>query len=170
MSDNFLDQEDEIDDGVTGTNKYLLFHLGNEVYGIGITHVLEVVEMQKITEVPDMPSYYKGVFNLRGKVIPAMDLRIRFRMAEREYDDRTCIIVVRIGDSTIGFIVDTISEVHDIRKDDIQPPPGFKSEDKKGKYISGLGKIGNDVRILIDAERIVTDDDLESISEILKEK
>ncbi len=164
MSDELLDQSDGLEDDETGINKYLLYHLGDEIYGIDIAYVLEIVEMQRITEVPDMPSYFKGVFNLRGKVIPAMDLRIRFSMPEREYDDRTCIIVVQIGTSVVGFIVDTVSEVHDIRDENIEPPPGFKSDDKKGKYISGLAKIENNVRIIIDVQRIIEDEDLDSIS------
>lgn len=168
MSDELLDLSYDLEDDETGVNKYLLYHLGDEIYGIDIAHVLEIVEMQRITEVPDMPLYFKGVFNLRGKVIPAMDLRIRFNMPSREYDDRTCIIVVQIGTSLVGFIVDTVSEVHDIKEGNIEPPPGFKSDDNKGKYISGLAKMGDDVRIIIDVKRIIEDEDLDSINQELE--
>ena len=99
-----------------------------------------------------------------------MDLRIRFRLPEREYDDRTCIIVVQIDASIVGFIVDTVSEVHDIKESSIEPPPGFKGDDKKGKYISGLAKVGNDVRIIIDAKRIVDDEDIDSLVQFSEEK
>ena len=164
MADELLDEIDDLENEDTGTSKYLLFHLGDEIYGIDIAHIVEIVEMQKITEVPDMASYFKGVFNLRGKVIPAMDLRIRFNLPEREYDDRTCIIVVQIDTSIVGFIVDTVSEVHDIKDENIEPPPAFKSDDKKGKYISGSAKINEDVRILVDVRRILSDEELEKIA------
>ncbi len=170
MDDEILDDKNEAGKEESGVNKYLLYHLGDEIYGIDIVHVVEIVEMQKITEVPDMPPYFRGVFNLRGKVIPAMDLRIRFNMPERVYDDRTCIIVVRIGTNSVGFIVDTVSEVHDIRDSDIEPPPGFKSDDNKGKYISGLARIGDDVRIIIDTRRILSDEDVDSIAGNLEEE
>ena len=170
MSDELIDGMDDSMEEETGTSKYLLYHLGDEIYGIDIAHVLEIVEMQKITEVPDMPAYFKGVFNLRGKVIPAMDLRIRFNMPERVYDDRTCIIVVQVENSVVGFIVDTVSEVHDIKENSIEPPPGFKGDDKKGKYISGLAKIGNDVRIIIDAKRILNDEDIDSLVQLSEEE
>ncbi|MBB6481475.1 chemotaxis protein CheW [Spirochaeta isovalerica] len=149
------------DDDLQNQNKYLLFNLGNEVFGLKISSIIQIVEMQKVTEVPDMPPYIKGVINQRGKVIPLMDLRLRFGMPEREYDDRNCIIIVSIHDTFIGFIVDTVAEVHDIEDKDIDPSPGFKKSNLKEKYISGLGKIGDDVKILLDVEKIITPDDLE---------
>ncbi len=149
-----IDDDDELD---TYIDKYLLFHLGNEEYGIDIAQVTTIEELQKITEIPDMPEYVKGVINLRGKVIPVMDLRLKFGMEERVYDDRTCIIIVEIRDTTLGLIVDTVSEVHDINKDNIEPPPPFKSENDSEKYIAGLAKIGDEVKILLDAEKIIQD-------------
>ncbi|MBN2657248.1 MAG: purine-binding chemotaxis protein CheW [Spirochaetales bacterium] len=149
------------DDDLQSQNKYLLFNLGNEVFGLEIGSIIQIVEMQKITEVPDMPPYIKGVINQRGKVIPLMDLRLRFGMPERDYDDRNCIIIVNIHNSFIGLIVDTVAEVHDIDDKNIDPSPGFKSSTLKEKYISGLGKIGEDVKILLDVEKIITQDDLE---------
>ncbi|MEW5814113.1 MAG: chemotaxis protein CheW [Spirochaetota bacterium] len=147
-------------------NKYLLFNLGKEVYGIGILHVTDIIEMQEITAVPDLPVYIKGVINLRGKVIPVMDLRLRFRLEPREYDDRTCIIIATVDKTSIGFIVDTVAEVHDILPKDISPAPGFKSESGKEHYISGLGKIGDEVKILLDVKKILYKEDIE----ILKQK
>lgn len=149
------------EDDILSNNKYLLFNLGNEVFGLKISCIIQIVEMQKVTEVPDMPSYIKGVINQRGKVIPLMDLRLRFGMDERDYDDRNCIIIVSVHDSFIGFIVDTVAEVHDIDDANIDPSPGFKSDSLKERYISGLGKIGEDVKILLDVEKIITQDDLE---------
>ncbi|WP_233143038.1 chemotaxis protein CheW [Marispirochaeta aestuarii] len=147
-------------------NKYLLFNIGKEIYGINIMVVTDIIELQKITEVPDMPDYIKGVINLRGKVIPVMDLRLRFGMEPRAYDDRTCIIIVHVENTSIGFIVDTVSEVKDIRESDIDPPPSFKKHAARDRYISGLGKVDEEVRILLDVKKILEQDEdlkLESI-------
>jgi purine-binding chemotaxis protein CheW len=143
----------------TQADKYLLFNLGAEVYGIPITHVINIIELQKITEVPDMPVYIRGVINLRGSVIPVMDLRLRFRLPERPYDDRTCIIIVRVAEKSVGFICDTVAEVNDIAPRDIEEPLQFKRDQDQAQYISGLGKVGNDVRILLDVEKVLSDDD-----------
>jgi purine-binding chemotaxis protein CheW len=144
-------------------NKYLLCKLGNEVYGINITYVTDIIELQEITEVPDMPEYVKGVINLRGNVIPVIDLRLRFGMEAREYDDRTVITVVKIEESSIGFIVDTATEVEDIPEKNIDPPPTFQQSGKKKQYISGLGKTEDKVIILLDLETLVGQENLESI-------
>ena len=156
--------EDEDGDNM-GNSKYLLFNIGEEVYGIDIASVTEIIEMQKITDVPDMPSFIKGVINLRGRVIPVMDLRLRFEMPEREHDDRTCVIIVKIEDTSMGFIVDTVAEVHDIVEANIEPPPSFKSDNDRNHYISGLGKVDDRVTILIDTHRLLHDRELEGIAE-----
>ncbi len=155
--------EDEEDSGQT--NKYLLFNLEDEVYGIAISHVTEINEMQKITEVPDMPDFMRGVINLRGRVIPVMDLRLRFDMSEREYDDRTCMIIANIENTQMGFIVDTVAEVHDILEKDIEPPPSFKNEGSANRYISGLGKLDDRVTILVDVRKLLSARDLEEVAE-----
>lgn len=158
---------EETDDEVL-ENKYLMCKLGNEVYGIDIKHVTDIIELQKITEVPDMPDYVKGVINLRGQVIPVIDMRLRFRMQEREYDDRTVITVVQIQNNSIGFIIDTATEVQDIPEKDIDPPPKFQGDESKQKYIFGLGKVESDVIILLDIERLVGEAELEAISAEVK--
>jgi purine-binding chemotaxis protein CheW len=147
-----IDDEDE--DLVS--NKYLLSKLGNEIYGIDISFVTDIIEMQKITEVPEMEKYVQGVINLRGQVIPVIDLRLRFGMPFREYDDRNCIIIVHVEGSSIGFIVDTVSEVIEIPEANIDPPPEYKSEAAGSRhFISGLGKVGESVKLLLDVESIV---------------
>jgi purine-binding chemotaxis protein CheW len=156
MSDENLGEEDGEN---TQANKFLLFNLGTEIYGIPISHVINIIELQKITEVPDMPAYIKGVINLRGTVIPVMDLRSRFHLGQRDYDDRTCIIIVKVKDRSVGFICDTVAEVHDILPRDIEPPIDFKRDTADSRYISGLGKVGEDVRILLDVEKILSDED-----------
>ena len=159
--DDFFLMDDEGDN--TQENKFLLFNLGEEVYGIAITHVINIIELQKITEVPDMPDFIKGVINLRGSVIPVMDLRLRFGIPPREYDDRTCIVIVRVGEKSVGFIVDTVAEVHDIQPKDIDPPINFRKDNERNRYISGLGKVAGEVRILLDAEKILEERELERV-------
>lgn len=157
-SDFFDETDDEIQD-----NKFLMCRIGGESYGIDIQHVTDIIELQKITEVPDMPDYVRGVINLRGNVIPVIDMRLRFGMESKEYDDRTVITVVKIKDYSIGFIVDTATEVQDIPEKNIDPPPSFKESGERNKYISGLGKIDDQVIILLDMEKLVGQEEMESI-------
>ena len=133
------------------------------MYGIAIAHVTEIIEMEKVTAVPDMPGFVRGVINLRGRVTPVIDMRLRFGMPERAYDDRTCIIIVKIASRSLGFIVDTVAEVHDIRESNIDPAPDFVSAEGRDHYISGLGKVGERVTILIDAQKILRGSELVSL-------
>lgn len=110
-----------------------------------------------------MPEYIKGVINLRGRIVLVMDLRTRFGLDKREYDDRTCVIIVNIENTSIGLIVDTVAEVQDIYEKDIEPPPSFKSERVRKQYISGLGKVGSEVKILLDVSKILFKEDMEKI-------
>lgn len=155
---DFLSEDDE-----AIQNMFLTFELGNEVYGIGITHVTEIVGIQNITEVPDMPSFVKGVVNLRGQVIPVIDVRLRFKMDAREYDERTCIIVVNINDVQLGLVVDTVSEVMTIEEENISPPPKIASA-SSAKYIKGMGKVGEDVKILLDGKKLLFEEELAALS------
>jgi purine-binding chemotaxis protein CheW len=159
LSDEDLDDEDED----TQKDKFLTFRVGKEDYGLEIYHVTEIIGIQKITEVPDMPDYVKGVINLRGKVIPIMDVRKRFNFEERAYDDRTCIIVVHINDTSLGLVVDTVKEVSDIPEKDIQPPPDI-AEGNRQFFIRGLGKVEEEVKILLDAEKLLSKSDLSKVS------
>jgi purine-binding chemotaxis protein CheW len=155
MEDILSDEEDNNQE-----DKYLLFKLGGEEYGVSIYRIQSIEELQKIIAVPDMPEYVKGVINLRGKVVPVIDLRLRFGFEEKEYDDRTCIIIIQVEGSVIGLIVDTVSEVHDIPKANIDPAPEFKRKEGTGRYIQGLGKIKDEVKILLDVSKILLEDDL----------
>ena len=163
LSEEDLDDDEEDED--TQKDKFLTFTVGKEDYGLEIYHVTEIIGIQKITEVPDMPDYVKGVINLRGKVIPIMDVRKRFKFAEREYDDRTCIVVVNINDTSLGLVVDTVKEVSDIPEKDIQPPPEI-AEGNRQFFISGLGKIDEEVKILLDAEKLLSKSDLSNVSSV----
>ncbi|MCW8860495.1 MAG: chemotaxis protein CheW [Deltaproteobacteria bacterium] len=139
----------------TQKDLYLTFHLGNEDYGIEIFHVTEIVGIQKITKVPDMPEFIKGVINLRGSLIPVMDVRLKFRMPERQYDDRTCLVVVRVNEITTALVVDSVNEVSEIPADQIEPSPctgGFSSN-----YINGMGKVGDTVKILLNMNALLSE-------------
>jgi purine-binding chemotaxis protein CheW len=110
-----------------------------------------------------MRAYVKGVINLRGKVIPVVDLRLRFGMEERPYDDRTCIVVSEIDGVSLGFIVDTVEEVLEIPENQVEPAPRFKTVSGQERYIAGMGKVGEHVKILLDVEKLVSDEDVRSM-------
>ncbi len=147
-------EEDDMEDEDTQEDKFLTFVLNKEEYGIEIRHVTEIIGIQNITEVPDMPPYIKGVINLRGKVIPVMDVRLRFSMEERPYDDRTCIVVINIDGQSVGLIVDRVSEVLDIPGSDVEPPPKVK-RGESSRFIEGMGKIDDQVKILLNAHQLM---------------
>lgn len=145
----------------TQRGKYLTFQLGSDIFGIEIKFVTEIIGIQSITYVPQVPSYVKGIINLRGKIIPVIDMRLKFKKPVIEYDDRTCIIVIEIENISIGLIVDRVTEVLNISDDSIVPPPNYKSG-YQNKYINGIGKVGNDIKMLLDCEMIVTDREKDS--------
>ncbi len=140
-------------------DKYLTFTLGEEVYGIDIRVVIEIIGIQRITKVPEVPEYVRGIINLRGKIIPVVDMRLRFRQQYREYTDRTCIVVVEINGVLIGLIVDAVSEVLDIREENVVPPPELKAS--QNKYIRGIGKLESGVVMLLDWEKLFSEEDQE---------
>jgi purine-binding chemotaxis protein CheW len=148
--------EVEIDED-TQKDKYLIFTIEKEKYGIEIKYVIEIIGIQTITKVPELDDYIKGIINLRGKIIPVMDVRLRFKKPTMEYDDRTCIIVVDVGELTVGLIVDRVSEVVNISEEHVVLPPET-SKNTRNKYINGIGKIGEDVRLLIDCNKLLNDD------------
>jgi len=151
--------EADPEDGTPRSQMFLTFMLGGESYGLAITNVTEIIGFQQITPVPDVPHYVRGIINLRGKVIPVMDVRGRFGMEPRDYDARTCIIVVQIRDASVGLIVDTVSEVVDIELSQIEAPPSMGSAAGGGQgFMMGVGKIENEVKLLLDARRLLFDD------------
>lgn len=148
----------EIIETAAREGKYLTFSLAGEEYGIGILKVKEIIGVMAITCIPQAPPYMKGVINLRGKVIPVVDLRLRFVMEEGKYADKTCIIVVEVSRAgsklLIGIIVDSVSEVLNIRGGDIENTPDFGSRLDTG-FILGLAKLGSGVKILLDIDRVL---------------
>ncbi len=143
--------------------KYLTFTLDNEEYGIGIIKVKEIIGMIAITPVPQTPGYVKGVINLRGKVIPVIDLRLKFGMEPIDYNERTCIIVVEITGATkkipMGIVVDSVSEVLNIKSGDIEDTPNFGSR-LETDYILGMAKTGGGVKILLDIDKVLSTEDV----------
>lgn len=160
---------DKINDNIdvdedTQKGKYLTFVLDSESYGIGINNVTEIIGIQPITLVPELPSYIKGIINLRGKIIPVMDVRLRFKKTFRDYNDRTCIVVVDVNELSIGLIVDSVSEVSIIQDENIVPPPNLNKV--SNKYISGIGKIDNEVKLILDCDKLINYEDIDGLSNI----
>lgn len=157
-------EKEEIEDIEEDTqkDKYLTFKLGNDSFGIEIAYVTEIIGLQNITDVPDLPDYVNGIINLRGKIIPVMDVRKRFKKEEIKYDERTCIIVVNISDICVGLIVDRVSEVMDIPSANVAEPPRMNSL-QENKYIKGIGKVGEDVKLILDSEKLLQ---MEEINEL----
>ncbi|NLJ41545.1 MAG: purine-binding chemotaxis protein CheW [Clostridiales bacterium] len=150
----------------TQKDRYLTFSLGKESYGIEIEHVTEIIGIQPITEVPELPEYIKGIINLRGKIIPVMDIRLRFKKEPRKYNDRTCIIVVDMMDISVGLVVDTVSEVITIPGEDIVDPPEMNKV-ASNRYIRSIGKVGEDVKLLLDCEKLLTEDEVEDLNDLV---
>lgn len=147
--------------------KFLTFVLGKEEYGIEITRVREIIGIVEITPVPKAPSFIKGVINLRGKVIPIVDMRTKFSMEQVEFTSETCIIVVEVNERLMGILVDTVSEVLDIQANDIEPPPSFGSG-LSTMFILGMAKIKGDVKILLNIDEVLNASELISIDELSK--
>lgn len=143
----------------TQRDKYLTFSVENEDYGIDIKYVIEIVGIQPITLIPEMPDYVKGVINLRGSIIPVMDVRIRFKKESIEYHERTCIIVVEVNSFSIGLIVDEVLEVLTMPKENISKLPKV-SKQSHNKYMKGIGKVGEEVKLILDSEKLLEDEDL----------
>jgi len=144
--------------------KYLTFTLVDEEYGIGILKIKEIIRMMTVTTVPQTPEFVKGVINLRGKVIPVIDLRLKFGMEPMDYTERTCIIVVEIdgtaGTVQIGIVVDSVSEVLNIKADEIEDTPTFGTR-LNTDYILGMAKMEGGVKILLDINRVLKAEEVE---------
>ncbi len=155
INEDYIYQED---------GKYLTFSLNDEEYCINIRCVSEIIGIQKIINLPQAPFFIKGAINLRGKIIPVIDIRLRFNMEYRKYDMRTCIIVVDISNILTGLIVDLVSEVIEIESSEIDPSSGIDNNISKD-YISGFAKIDNRVKILLDVNYLINNSHVENIKE-----
>ncbi|MCP3901770.1 MAG: purine-binding chemotaxis protein CheW [Desulfobacteraceae bacterium] len=163
MSDTTETMDQAVKAMTVKTGKYLTFSLEEEEYGIGILKVKEIIGMMPITSVPRTPEYVKGVINLRGKVIPVIDLRAKFDMETIEYNDRTCIIVVEIDSESstvlIGIVVDAVSEVLNIKEDEIEETPTFGTK-LDTEYILGMAKMEGGVKILLNIDRVLSSEEI----------
>lgn len=168
MNEKLNKTNQEVRDITNREGKYLTFSLGREEYGLGILKVKEIIGMMPVTTVPRTPSYVKGVINLRGKVIPVVDLRSKFDMEEIPYTERTCIIVVEIpgpgGAIPMGIVVDAVSEVLNIKGGEIEPTPTFGSR-LDTEYILGMAKMNGGVKILLDIDKVLSSEEVALISE-----
>lgn len=162
---NILDNNLEFEED-TQKDRYLTFVLGEECYGIEIRYVTEIIGMQAITVIPEIPDYVKGIINLRGKIIPVIDVRTRFKKEVKSYNDRTCVIVVDINELSIGLIVDSVAEVLTIPEQEIVDPPQI-NKGVNNRYIKKIGKVGSEVKLLLDCDKLLTETELELLNEVV---
>ena len=144
-------------------DQYLTFGLGQEEYGIEILKVQEIKGYSAITPIPNTPAHVRGVMNLRGTVVPVVDLRSKFAMETVEYTKFTVIIVVTIGSKIVGLVVDAVSDVLNIPASDIRPAPDFGSR-ADTRFITGMANSGDKLAVLLDVDRLLGDDDLAAVS------
>lgn len=166
-----LATENAVDESIAAlAGKYLVFHLGREEFGIRVLKVREIMGVQDITAVPQTPAHVKGVINLRGKVIPVLDLRLKFGLPEVEYTQRTCIIVVQLqgpaGSFLMGIVVDGVAEVLNLSASDIQDTPDFGQRTGPA-YLLGMAKIKGKVKILLDIDQVMNTQDFNALTSAL---
>lgn len=163
-------QAQAVFDAKTLAGKYLTFRLGNEDYGLQILKVQEIIGIMNVTRVPRMPTFVRGIINLRGKLIPVVDMREKFAMARQEDTLKTCIIVVQVAMAgariTMGVIVDNVSEVINVFEQQIEPPPTFGT-DIETAFMLAMGKVGQKVVILLDIDRVLTGTEAEQLATAL---
>lgn len=151
------------------SSKFLTFDLGEESYAIPILNIKEIIGMMDITRVPRLPNFIKGVLNLRGKIIPVIDLRLKFGLDSRDYDDRTSIIVVELMTTdvvlTSGIVVDKVNEVLDIDTSEIEPPPKYGA-DVDQAFLTGIGKVKDSVIMLLDVAKILSTDEIKILETV----
>ncbi len=154
MSDIYHVQEPAYDD-LAG--RFLTFYINDVIYGIGLSMVIEIISIQEITRIPNLPAYTKGIINLRGKIVPVIDVRLRFGLPEKEYDDMTCIIVVHLDDMNIGLIADQVYEVTAAEDTMLRSLPEFNDK-KSSTFLESIGKLGSDLILNIDCRRLFYED------------
>lgn len=155
------DETEELLEEDSQKGMFMTFQTGKEFFGISISYVNEIIAMQPIAAIPEVDDYIKGLINLRGKIIPVIDVRVRFKMDPCEYTDRTCIIVIDVKSTMIGLIVERLADVDTIAEDSIAPPPSLgRKEHEHNKYVFGLARTGDRVTLLLDPEKLIKQDDI----------
>jgi len=163
-ADNGGEASEELD---AQKGKYMTFKSGNEYFGLKIRYINEIIGFQEITAIPETEDYIKGIINMRGRIIPVIDMRLRFKQEPLEYNDRTCIIVINVKSSIVGLIVEKIAEVVEIREENILPPPTIgRAEKVHNKYVYGIGKVGDSVKLLLDPDKLLNEEDLSVIEQV----
>ena len=161
MAQDLSVQLSEMED--TQHGRFLMFALGEEVFGLEISYVTEIIGMQPISGLPETPDYIKGIVNLRGKIIPVIDVRLKFKKPSIDYTDRTCIIVIDTGAFSVGLIVDSVAEVMTLEDGKIVPPPDARTG-IQNRYIKGIGKTESHVALLLDCEKLFSEEESEVIN------
>lgn len=143
--------------------KYMTFKVGQDVYGVELQYVNEILQMQPITPIPEVEHFIRGLINLRGKIIPVIDVADRFGKDAFPYTDRTCVIVIEVKGVEVGLIIENIAEVVSIREEDILPPPSINHGNAQSKFIRGIGKIDGEVKLLLDPIKLLSDESLDFV-------
>lgn len=147
------------------SEKYLTFHISEQLYGLSIANVIEIVQVQPVTTLPELPYYAKGIINLRGRIVPIIDINLRFGMPEKEYEDRTCIIIVDLGGLHVGFIVDAVEEVLDIADRLVSPPPKF-SGGAGSRFVTGIANLERGMVLILDSKTLLSDAEMDLFGSI----
>ncbi len=165
MADENIDiaiEDEEVvgDSAVKNAKQYMTFKSGTEYYAIELKYVNEIMGIQPITKIPEVENYIRGLINLRGKIVPVIDVRLRFNQEPFEYNDRTCIIIVDVKNTVLGLVVETIADVVTIKDEDVETPITLTSPKAKNKYVYGFGKVNDEVKLLLNPEKLIGDEDI----------
>ena len=164
MEQNQLERLDEQED--TQHGRYLTFPVGEETFAIAIRCVSEIIGMYPITRLPDVPQHVKGIINLRGKIVPVIDIRLKFKKPALDYDERTCIIVLETGGLAAGLIVDSVSEVSSIPDEEIVAPPEYGAT-AQNRYICGIGSADGKVKLILDVDKLLDEEEAAASASVL---
>jgi purine-binding chemotaxis protein CheW len=165
----FIDSEEFEEEEDTQRGRFLTFTIENNVYGLPIRFVIEIIGIQTATKVPETPDYVKGIINLRGRIIPLIDVRLKFGKEEIPYTERTCIIVIDVNSIAVGLIVDKVDDVLTLEDHQIALPPPGVALGYENRYLEAIGKAGDMVLLLLDAERLLRTEEMEMVESIAEE-
>lgn len=156
---------DTLSDGMHAGHEYLIFTLGNEEYGIDILKVQEIRHYEQATRIPNAPDFVSGVTNLRGAIVPVVDLRVKFQLGSKEINDHTVVIILNLHQRVIGMVVDAVADVVPLATENIKPAPDFTST-LSTRYLQGLGLLNERMLILIDIEKLMNSEEMELVDQL----